>query len=69
MLAMTEVQARAAELAAARNDYYLSVPGRATQGQGLIGPLSEQDMRMYVEDALAVGRKPLVLKVVEDYGK
>lgn len=52
-------------LANARSDYYVSLPGRNLPE----GPMSERQMRDLVNDVVAAGRKPLVLKVVEDYGK
>ncbi len=58
-------QRQAVELAASRNDWYVSAPGPA----GLHGPLSERQARQMVSDVLEAGRKPLLLRVVEDYGK
>lgn len=56
---------QAQELAESRKDYYVSIPGRNLPE----GPMSERWMRTLVDEVLATGRKPLVLKVVEDYGK
>lgn len=58
-------QRQARELAESRNDYYVSTPGSAR----LFGPLSERSMRTKVDNLVAAGLKPLVLKVVEDYGR
>lgn len=65
-MSLHELERRqAAELAEARQDYYVSAPGQ----QGLQGPLSEREMRLRVDEHLFAGRKPLVLRAVEDYGR
>ena len=59
------VRQEAVELAAAHNDYYVSLPDFSRPD----GPMSERQMRATVDAIVASGRKPLVLKAVEDYGK
>jgi hypothetical protein len=58
-------QKRAQERAEAKGDWYVSAPG----AQGVQGPMSERQARTLVDDILSYGRKPLLLRVVEDYGR
>lgn len=48
-----------------KGDWYVSLPG----AHGVQGPLSKRMARELTDEAVAAGRKPLLLRVVEDYGR
>lgn len=59
------LRTEAVERAEARRDHYISTPGVTR----LFGPLSNREVTRKVTELVDAGHKPLVLKVVEDYGR
>ncbi len=59
----TSEQVKARKRASRRGDWYVSVPG----AHGIQGPVSERQARSLADEVLKAGRKPKLLRVVEDY--